>query len=45
MKMLKPLPACTGAAILIIRSSVSFTFSADSRNCVHTYMKVSDDLM
>lgn len=45
MNMLKPLPACTGAAVLIIRSSVSFTSSTDSRNCVHAYMKVSDDLM
>lgn len=45
MKMFKQLPACTGAAVLIIRSLVSFTFSAESRNCMHAYMKVCDDLM
>lgn len=44
MKMFKQLPACTGAAVLIM-SLVSFTFSAESRNCMHAYMKVCDDLM
>lgn len=45
MKMFKQLPACTGAAVLIIRSLASFTFSANSHNCRHAYMKVSDDLV
>lgn len=44
MKMLKQILAWTGVAALIIRSSVAFTFSADSHNCTRAYTKVNDDV-